>query len=750
MGIKVGIDLGTTFSAVAMMDEKKQQPVIIPNTSGERITPSVIQFAEDDEIIVGTEAKEAFEAGESGCASVFKRSMGNPETYCLFNGKKYTAEDLSAILLRYLKEEAEAVTHQTIDEAVVTVPAYFYHKERQATMNAAKKAGLKVRQIINEPTAAAMNYGVNHWRENARVLVYDLGGGTFDVTLVQMKKNNQMESLQTTGDHTLGGKDWDARICAFIESKIEGETGYYISEYPEIHQTVSQKAESIKKQLTVRNIANVRFNLPRYGLYTTIMSLEEFEQSTTDLIERTGVLCESLLCGLGIGWRDVTDILLVGGSTRMRQVSTYLKRISGHTPLVQVNPDEAVALGAAIQVHLPLPTYSVITMAPPADNKANGGHFFKFKNNTQKTAPAATKYALPSTVGKETALNNALCMSHVDVVAHAMGVIAVSADGTHYINKTIVPANQKIPVKCAEAFHYYTSARGDNEVEIYVLQGVKTPLECEIIGKYVVSGIIHDKSNNPTTIKIQYSYDINGMVHVQARQGNGTVDLPIREESVPADMSKYGRPIDPEDMRPSAQPLSVVMAVDVSGSMSGQPIDDAKNAMCHFVDNFEDYPGDVEIGVIAVSDRSQVVQPLSSNLKKCKASIRSITECMTGVCNAGHPFVDIRTMLGSATGKRLGIVLADGVWENQPLAVSEARRCHKMDIDITGIGFGQADQQFLKDISSGDIDSMLVAQSELTQSFGKIAQEIGGGSNAVKRSRTGVETSVATWLAINE
>ncbi|MEY8428465.1 Hsp70 family protein [Lachnospiraceae bacterium 46-15] len=750
MGIKVGIDLGTTFSAVAMMDEKKGQPVIIPNTLGERITPSVIQFTEDDEIIVGSEAKEAFEAGESGCASVFKRSMGNSDTYCSFNGKKYTAEDLSAILLLYLKEEAEAVTHQKIDEAVVTVPAYFYHKERQATMKAAKKAGLNIRQIINEPTAAAMNYGVNHWRENARVLVYDLGGGTFDVTLVQMKKNNQMESLQTTGDHTLGGKDWDARICAAIESKIESETGYYVSEYPEIHQTVTQNAENVKKQLTTRNVANVRLNLPSYGWYSTTISLEEFEQSTTDLIERTGTLCESLLRGLGIGWRDITDILLVGGSTRMRQVSAYLKKISGHTPLAQVNPDEAVALGAAIQVHLPLPEYSVITMAPPAEDNTTNSGFFKFKKQGTKVAPQASpKYSLSGTVGKETALNNALCMSHVDVVAHAMGVIAVNAEGTHYINKTIVPANQRIPVKCAEAFHYYTSARGENEVEIYVLQGIKAPLDCEIIGKYVVSGISHDRNDNPTIIKIQYSYDINGMVHVQARQGNGTADLPIREEPVPADMSKFGMPIDPQEMKPTADVLSVVMAVDVSGSMSGKPIDDARNAMCHFVDNFEDYPGDVEIGVIAVSDTSKVVQPLTSNLNKCKTSIRSITECMTGVCNAGHPFNDIQSMLGRVRGKRLGIVLADGMWDNQSLAVSEARKCHRMDIDITGIGFGSADEKFLCDISSGDIDSMLVDQSELTQSFGKIAQEIGGG-NTGKRGRTGTETSVATWLAINE
>lgn len=749
MGIKVGIDLGTTFSAVAMMDEKKGQPVIIPNTLGERITPSVIQFTEDDEIIVGTEAKEAFEAGESGCASVFKRSMGSQDIYCSFNGKRYTAEDLSAILLRYLKEETEKVTHQEIDEAVVTVPAYFYHKERQATMNAAKKAGLNIRQIINEPTAAAMNYGANHWRENARVLVYDLGGGTFDVTLVQMKKGNQMESLQTTGDHTLGGKDWDARISMIVEGKIEEETGLSVTEYPEIHQVVTQSAENIKKQLTTRNTASVKINLPNYGWYSTAVSLDEFEQNTNDLIERTGTLCESLLRGLNITWRDVTDILLVGGSTRMRQVTTYLKRISGHAPLSQVNPDEAVALGAAIQVHLPLPEYSVITMASVSDDKpSNAFSPFKFKKATA-TAQATPAYSLPGVVGKETALNNALCMSHVDVVAHAMGVIAVNAEGTRYINKTIIPANQKIPVKCAEAFHYYTSARGDNEVEIYVLQGTKTPLECQIIGKYVVSGITHNREDNPTTIKIQYSYDINGMVHVQARQGNSTLDLPIREEPVPADMSKYGQPINPEDMKPVAEPLSVVMAVDVSGSMSGEPIKDALDAMCHFVDNFEDYPGDVQIGAIAVSDESKIVQPLTGNLSKCKSSIRSITSCMTGVCNDGHPFNDIKSMLSSEKGRRIGIVLADGMWSYQDQAVAAAHSCHRLGIDITGIGFGSADQKFLKDISSGDVQAMLVDQSELTQSFGKIAQEIGGGSNA-KKGRTGGETSVATWLAINE
>ena len=673
--------------------------------------------------------------------------MGSQDTYCSFYGKQYTAEDLSAILLRYLKEETEAVTHQTIDEAVVTVPAYFYHKERQATMNAAKRAGLKIRQIINEPTAAAMNYGVNHWRENAIVLVYDLGGGTFDVTLVQMKKGNRMESLMTNGDHALGGKDWDTRITTLVEEKIDEETGVSAAEYPEIHRFVMQNAENIKKQLTTRNTASLKIKLPDYGWYSATVSIEEFEQNTKDLIARTGVFCEALLKDLKITWKDVTDILLVGGSTRMRQVNTYLKGISGHTPLSHVNPDEAVALGAAIQVNLPLPEYNVITMGSDEDEEPSDGFgFFKFKKTSAKSAEKPA-YSLPGIVGKETALNNALCLSQEDIVAHAMGVIAVNEEGTRYINKTIIPANQKIPVKCAEAFHFYTSANGENELEIFVLQGTKPPLESEIIGKYVVSGIKHDSNDNPTTIKIQYSYDVNGMVHVQVRQGSSEFDLPIREEPVPADMSKYGRPIDPEEMK-TAEPLSVVMAVDVSGSMV-YDIKDALEAMCHFVDKFEDYPGDVQIGAIAVSDKSLIVQRLTDNLKMCKGAINSIECCMTGICNFAHPFNDIKSMLSNEDGKKIGIVLADGVWSHQDRAIAAAHECHRLGIDITGIGFGDADEEFLKAISSGDVQAMMIEESELKQSFGKIAQEIGGGAKG-KSGRSGGSSSAATWLAIDE
>lgn len=744
MGIKIGIDLGTTFSAVAMMNDAKGQPQIIANTNGDRIIPSAIQFTDDGEIIVGLEAKEAYEAGEPGCTSAFKRKMGTQEVYFSHDGKDYTAEDLSAILLRYLKEETEAATGQKVDEAVVTVPAYFYQKERKATMNAAKKAGLNVRQIINEPTAAAMNYGANHWRENARILVYDLGGGTFDTTLVRMRGNGQLESQQTLGDHSLGGKDWDARLAALIAEKVEQDTNISAEEDYALRQEINQAAESVKKQLTQRNSATLRLRLPDYGWYTAEVTLAEFEQATLDLIQRTGSLCENLLRGMGLGWKDVTDILLVGGSTRMRQVSTHLKNISGHTPLSQVHPDEAVALGAAIQVHQPLPAYTVISMGGNQEPEAEGTKFnFRKSKRTAAPAPAAP-------VGQEKRLNSALCVFNQDVVAHAMGVIAVNQEGTHYINKTIVPANQQIPVKCAEAFHYYTSPNEDNELEIYVLQGTGAPLTCQIIGKYVVCGITHNRAENPTTVRIQYSYDLNGMIHVQARQGSSTTDLPIREEPVPADMSKYGRPVEQELVQRQAESLSVVMAVDVSYSMEGSPLEKALDAMCHFVDELSGYPGDVQIGVVAVSDRSQVVQHLTGDLNRCKRSIRSIKVGMCGICNDANPFADIMSELQYQSGRKFSIVLADGLWADQNAAIAAARRCHRAGIDITGLGFGSADRNFLQQISNGDIKAMLVSQSELTQSFGKIAQEISSSGGSSKHGRSDVQTAVTTWRATGE
>jgi molecular chaperone DnaK len=700
MGVKVGIDLGTTFSAVAVVDEQTKLPRIICNSEGEKTTPSIIQFSGGTQKY-GVEAKEAFSSGESGCAAFFKRNMGLNQPFIIADGKTYTAEDLSAMLLRYIKKDAESVLGKEIDEAVITVPAYFYSKEREATIQAAKTAGLKVKKIINEPTAAVIAYGLEHWRTNANILVYDLGGGTFDVTLVRMDDNEVIRTIATTGNRFLGGSDWDKRIENIVINKILDETGFEVSESERFKDLIKGSAEECKKQLSLKETTNYKVKIPDIGWVTINLSRTEFDNATIDLLDQTGVLCETVLKDAAISWKDVSDVLLVGGSTRMPQVKEYLNKLSGKSPISHINPDEAVALGAAVQTMLSDVGYAAL----------------RLQKDTKKADNRLLKKELPVKKLNSSAITK---LSLHEVTTHPMGIIAINEAGTEYINELIIPANHPIPTRSAKSFQFHTSPYSENELEIYVLQGDGKPLECVIPYKYVVTGINHEK-NGSTIIRIQYSYDQNGIIHVQARQGNVEKDLPIRQEPVPDDMSMYSRPVEITNTATS-EPLNVVMAIDVSGSMDGTPLEQAQNAMCDFVDKMD--LSSTKIGVVAVSDSSAVVCKMTDNSSKCKSAIIGIKCGQTGYCNAGHPFDSIMDMLSSSKGKKVAIVLADGCWENPHIAVSKAKECNKNGIETFAIGFGGVNQAFLDDISSTDENALLVSQSELTQTFGKIAQSI--------------------------
>ena len=728
MSISVGIDLGTTFSAVAYIDPKSKSPQIIPNREGKKITPSVIQFL-DGEIIFGSEAEGAYNAGEPNCVATFKREMGNDEPYCYIDGVPYTSEKLSSLLLRYLKENAEEALGEPIKDAVITVPAYFYSREREATYRAAEAAGLKVKKIIDEPNAAAMAYGLNNWRENANILVYDLGGGTFDVTLVHMGKNGELSTVTTRGNHKLGGRDWDNRIEDILFDRFENETGLDLRSDSDLSAIVRGMCEDIKKTLSVMATAKATASFPDFGRASVSISRQEFEESTSDLLERTGALCQAVLDEAGITARNVTDILLVGGSTRMPQVSAYLQRVFGKKPITHVNPDEAVALGAAIQSSKQNTEYTSLSVQVVEGKKV-----------TDRSGSGLGKYVAVKPAQKLTSLG---VLNLRETTAHAMGMIAVSPDMTKYINDIIIPANHPRPVRVAKGFRFHTSAHGNNEMEIFVLQGDKeNPLDNLIPYKFVVSGIRHIREQRgETIIKVQYSYDNNGIINVQARQENDEAELPIRKEPVPEDMSKYAMPINPEEfMRP--EPLNVVMAIDVSGRMSGQPMDDAKAAMCHFVSKLDfSY---TRVAVLAVSDSTAVVTGLSDNEGVCISAIRSIECGLTGYGNEAHPFNKIRELLKDEDGRRFAIILADGVWSHQDVAISAAKQCNEQDIETAAIGFGSADSNFLKAISSDDANGILVAQAELTSAFGSIAQSLGG-TASMQSSLSSTSLDVATW-----
>ncbi|MDR1149267.1 MAG: Hsp70 family protein [Spirochaetaceae bacterium] len=724
MAVSVGIDLGTTFSAVAYIDPQTKLPKIIPNREGKNITPSVIQFV-NGRAIFGSEAESAFNAGQSGCAATFKRGMGKSGAYCFIDDKSYTAEDLSALLLRRLKEDAEAELGDTIKDAVITVPAYFYSAEREATVRAANAAGIKVRKIIDEPNAAAMAYGLNNWRENANILVYDLGGGTFDVTLTRMGPNGDLSTITTRGNHLLGGRDWDDRIEQLLMDKFAAETGIDTHSGAGIKAMFRGMAEGVKKQLSAMQSVKVSASIPDFGSASVMVNRGEFEENTRDLLDRTVSLCNTVLSDAGLNIRDVTDVLLVGGSTRMPQVSRYILDMFGKKPITHVNPDEAVALGAAIQSTKENEPYAALAIQVMSDGKKVTAHSGLSSQVSVKPSQKLSSVGL---------------LKLRETTAHAMGIIAVSTDGAGYINDIIIPANHPRPVRVAKAFAFYTSARGANEMEVYVLQGDKeNPLDNQIPYKYLVSGIQHVKGQKgKTIIKVQYSYDNNGIIQVQARQESGCGDLPIRKEPVPEDMSKYALPIDPaEFLKP--EPLNVVMAVDVSGSMDGDPLRAAQNAMCDFIRNMDF--SFTRVGILAVSDRTAEITGLTDNEDACIRAIQSITSGQTGYCNSAHPFTDIRNMLADEDGRRFAVILADGVWRCQEAAIAAAKQCNHAEIETAAIGFGKADKKFLQDISSKDANALLVSQSELTSAFGTIAQSLGAAAQSgLDRSAADTET----------
>lgn len=726
----IGIDLGTTNSATAIYDASLGKARILPNSDESHITPSVIQFRPDGVTVFGDIAKEAYERGESGCASAFKRFMGTDTVCCIANGREYRAWELSALLLGHLKAEAEAALGEQVTDVIITVPAYFGNAEKQDTMKAATAAGLNVLRLIHEPTAAALTYAGRQWRENAMILVVDVGGGTSDVTLVGMEKGYQLKSLATNGDHQLGGKDWDERLVEHIRDRVREETGIEVIPHCPLDNRLHSMAERCKKTLCgPRAAMSITLPVEDYGSLELQLTRAEFDQVTCAELDKIRTLCEVVLRDAGVHPNLVTDVLLVGGSTRMPQIRAMLTSLFGKAPIAHVDPDEAVAMGAAIQSSIEKEAkYVVIT--PGTNGTFNG---------------ADPKFVISGPVKPATPLLNVNVLTQTDVQAHGLGVVAVNSLGNAYHNELIIPANAPIPACSARALKLLTRSGDNNEMEIFVVEGDKDDLhDCALTDKYVVSGIRHVSGG--AKIRVQYSFDTSGITHVQARQGAENVDLPIRQERVTdEDRVRFLQGILQTNTGPAIQ-VSIMMAVDVSGSMDGTPLRNAKKAMHAFVNDYEGTG--VKLGVMVVSDRSRVLLRPTDDCKAVRKAIDNIEEHMTGVCNAADPFTDIHNVMKAEKGERYAIVLADGVWQYQEKAIERAKKCHREDIQVCGLGFGCADEKFIRAISSTDELSIMTSDSsQLVKSFGKIAQSIGtpGGHASGKTSGQVDEGVTPCW-----
>jgi len=474
--IIVGIDLGTTFSAIAFIDQYGK-PEVIANREGDRTTPSVIYF-DGENPIVGIEASRMAVIEPKRTVECIKREMGNPSYRFNVDGKDYFPEDLSAMILRKLKIDAESVLGRSVEKAVISAPAYFKDSQREATKQAGKIAGLDVIRILNEPTAAALAYGLDKGMGSQVILVYDFGGGTFDVTLMKVE-NREFTILATDGDSKLGGRDIDARLVDWLAEEVLRERGVDLRLDPRTKQDLWDKAEIAKKDLSSREGVSPVLMVGDKPLRVDL-DRASFEEMIQDLIQRTRECMARALAAANLTWSGVDTILLAGGSSRIPAVKSMIAVVAGKDAARDMNPDECVAMGAAIQ--------GVVSVT-----ESEGA------------------FAAPSLVGGTDIVVR-------DVTSHSLGVRALSADRKKYVNSVLIPRNTVIP--CERKKTFATNEDNQSRVEIEVLQGEdedpRSP-EVQLIGKAGLKNLPPHKAGD-LVIEVSLKYDIDGVIEVAASE----------------------------------------------------------------------------------------------------------------------------------------------------------------------------------------------------------------------------------------
>lgn len=750
MGLNVGIDLGTTYSVVAYTDDSGNTE-IIQVTDNMATTASAVFIDEDGEIEIGEDAK-AIQRKKGQVATFYKRTIGrDQQDYSLEDGNCYSSVTLSSIFLKEFVKKIEARIGQKVDGAVITVPAYFTEHEKYNTRKAAEEAGINVLRMINEPTAAAIAYGLDK-AENQKVMIYDLGGGTFDISIAQISRD-KIEIVATIGNFQLGGKDWDEQICLDAARKYEEKYGLDFSQDIEQMDALMVDAEKLKRKLSESESGEIFIKYAGNSGSITLTE-KEFRERTRGLLEETGSLIKQLFREKGFSWADIDDVILVGGSSRMRMVDDYIEELSGKRPRRGINPDEAVAIGAALVA------------------KAIANQRKKYSLG----AEVKPQYEITLDGGKQV----------IDVISHSMGLI-VSKEEKHnndtyrvFYNEIMIPKNttlQKANVR-------KTFAVSSDTMDIYLTQCETSdlPERDQIIGKYQVFGIRPDED-----FTVTYYHTPDTTVGISAEQYGRS----LKVEKV---QNHVDRTFEPELIK---KPEGVIIiAVDLSGSMAGiadmkevnrfiesfnmseksteenrqllildeylksftsyeetnsnddynkweelssklwfSCIGKTKKYIRDFVDKFD--LENVSFGLLGFADKNVFF----CNPTNRRASIEGAVEALeisekTGECNNAQPMDDmldeiIRYKRNRKVDFAYTVVLTDGYWASsaEKNALRAKDRYSDENVEIVVCGFGSAKEDFIRKLATKQDLSGVGDISTIGDSMSNIARVISSDNN---------------------
>jgi molecular chaperone DnaK len=681
----IGIDLGTTNSCVAVMDGKDAK--VIENSEGARTTPSMVAFSDSGERLTGLPAKRQAVTNPENTLFAIKRLIGrrfedktvekdkklvpynivkgdNGDAWVEVEDSKYSPSQISAFILQKMKETAESYLGEPVSQAVITVPAYFNDSQRQATKDAGKIAGLEVLRIINEPTAAALAYGLDK-EESHTIAVYDLGGGTFDVTVVDIY-GNDISVVATAGDDELGGKDFDDVLIKHAATAFEERHGLDPLADPVAQHDLRQKCVSAKLSLSRRPRINLFYDFQGRILRMEI-TRELFEDLSQGLLARCRRLTEEALSEAGCGPEAIDTVLLAGGSTRMPMVRRLIKDVFGKDPATDINPDECVSLGAALTAALE--SARLAGEAPPIDIRTH------------------------------------------DVTSHSLGMVVFREQ--KLFNSTIIRRNSRIPCERTRD-DYVTTHDGQTSMDLWLVQGEEEdPLECQVLGHFEFYGI-PARASSESRLAVTFRYNANGIVEVEAMDlGSGqTLAHRLAASEVTLD-----------DIARNRVPMQLALIVDCSGSMYGTNINEARKAARAFVartarDSREfaviAFPGGVKTALTNQQDRVeaaiQALTPIGS------------TPMHTGLAQARD------TLKGKAGVQRVYVILTDGHPDDPEATAAEAHRIKRMGGRVITIGVGrQVKRDFLSALCTNPSDYHHCNESvELEGTFINLATQLGG------------------------